>query len=526
MPVGNPFFYKGEFCEPGTPFEQKVRNSIASMPPRWTRWVRVSVAAGADCVVQAKKLDLDDEEHAGISMGALKQLACAALGLAAGNGVGGYTLKVRDETDAEDAWLRPTSEAESVAERFGYHFASGASFVLELHLVPNAEVPAPLIRTTVTGHSRQDTFVVYRVCVRFNQVSWTILRRYSEFRALHHRMRQEGGAERSGEGWAQRVKPPSREFLTRHSKGAETVARRERLLEAYLCALCALPEIRRDPPPALLAFLGALDAPRAAHARVVLRHRGKVHVSLLEQFVSEGDVVLFRSKNNPGALLQRRVTKSEWDHVAIVVQRKNRRSKEVLEATGDGVHCYPLAARVEAYYDGFASAVAVRRLTLERSEAMLRGLRKFVSHVCGKPYELSLGKLLFATNGVSYSASAAHDIALAKPELSKARARIDSAAMIADSTQEGFFCSELVAQALMVMGVLPKAHAKASFFWPASFQCGAGVDRAAQKHLRRDVVFEDIFIVDASISELGVSFPPSSPNPAPQRFPRAVAAER
>lgn len=48
--------------------------------------------------------------------------------------------------------------------------------------------------------------------------------------------------------------------------------------------------------------------------------RDVVHLSVLQDLASYGDVLLFRCRNTLSSL-QRTVTRSEWDHVALVVQQ-------------------------------------------------------------------------------------------------------------------------------------------------------------------------------------------------------------
>jgi hypothetical protein len=341
--------------------------------------------------------------------------------------------------------------------------------------------------------------------------------------------------------------PPSREFLTRHSTRTSVVERRVEQLGAYLKAVVKVEPLRDSPPTELLAFLGMLSVPLGASSTVGAsrgRALGRLHISKLEQVAKEGDLLLFRSCSSTVASLQRHVTKSRWDHVAIVVWRKER--LELLEATSDGVLTYSLRDRIAAYLSGFADVIALRRLTVERSEILVRGLRKFVQHVRGRPYGISLNKLLFAspdkqaqaTDGelaaqhvdaqneapnaaVLTAALPRHPPPPADVEMgvdkdvntgvepsheAKPLPRLDSARLVANTTQEDFFCSELVAEALIVMGLLPRTK-RASNYWPVSFDQGGDVDKAIRATTGSEAdVFGPPLQIDGAVLPLDSSF--------------------
>lgn len=95
------------------------------------------------------------------------------------------------------------------------------------------------------------------------------------------------------------------------------------------------------------ALLG-LDSKEAPAVSYVNMNRQVIHISQLRGLVKWGDLILFRCAN-PVSGAQRMVTGAEWDHVALVVKRRFSRTLELLEATGEGVQCYPLVSRLRAY---------------------------------------------------------------------------------------------------------------------------------------------------------------------------------
>jgi len=104
-----------------------------------------------------------------------------------------------------------------------------------------------------------------------------------------------------------------------------------------------------------------LDTAEAPALSYVNMNRQVIHISQLRGLVKWGDLILFRCAN-PVSGAQRAVTGAEWDHVALVVKRRYSRTLELLEATGEGVQCYPLISRLRAYGSEFT------RYARERSE--------------------------------------------------------------------------------------------------------------------------------------------------------------
>ena len=93
-----------------------------------------------------------------------------------------------------------------------------------------------------------------------------------------------------------------------------------------------------------------------------------------------GDLILLRSLNRYSGL-QRTVTGSVFDHVGLVIKRPRRRHYEFLEATGEGVTCFPLAERLEAYSKGFCDLIALRKVSFDRTKEKMALLANFASMV-------------------------------------------------------------------------------------------------------------------------------------------------
>lgn len=118
--------------------------------------------------------------------------------------------------------------------------------------------------------------------------------------------------------------------------------------------------------------LGMLNTSRNQQRRSV------IHVSKLLDWCDVGDIILFRTLN-PLSAMQRFGTSSEWDHVGMVVISPINHRRALLEATGEGVTCYPLISRLRAYNRGYAERIGVRHLSCIRSGGKRAGTPRYVT---------------------------------------------------------------------------------------------------------------------------------------------------
>ncbi len=146
-------------------------------------------------------------------------------------------------------------------------------------------------------------------------------------------------------------------------------------------------------------------------------------------YADVGDILLFRT---PRALprMQRLVTQSKWDHVAIVIRipilSTSPGSLMLLEAVKSGVCTYPLPIRLEqSLGKKERQKVAIRKLRWTVTIRQLQRLEAFIDHCLGQSYSL-------------------------KGLLGKSEASVGTAALA--QNKESYFCSELVACAYRAMG--------------------------------------------------------------------------
>ncbi|CAM9647895.1 unnamed protein product, partial [Ascophyllum nodosum] len=213
-------------------------------------------------------------------------------------------------------------------------------------------------------------------------------------------------------------------------------------------------------------------------------------ISTLERTVGGGDIFLFRCRGLLSAL-QRWVSRSEWDHVGVVVSGEDGKPLELLESTPNGVQLNPLVERVREYQeDGFAFRVAFRRLKCPcRAEASSR-LEAFARRAEGKGYGIVLP---FPLGGrreeqpVPQTPPALAPRETSQPEGERPEAGHPSTTS-SPSRQCGnshqlppsYLCSQLVGAALSEMGLVRDGIGGKEGPWswvlPAAFAQGGAVD--------------------------------------------------
>lgn len=167
------------------------------------------------------------------------------------------------------------------------------------------------------------------------------------------------------------------------------------------------------------------------------------HSSAPEKFVhiaQTGDVLLFRSEGTAPMII-RAASGGHFDHVALILKLHDG-TLALLEATGNlGVGVCTWTEFVENSWQNLYPEIAIRRVRFQRTAERLSALEAWCFAVNGKPYSLTISKL-------------------------RQRESVSSGAV---SESNSFFCSELVAEALKVLGVLPRGLSS-SQWWPSSFE--------------------------------------------------------
>lgn len=316
------------------------------------------------------------------------------------------------------------------------------------------------VRAEIVGWRRRygdREIIVYEIEVYCGGLAWHVERSYEDFVALERQLHAGLPAFWSRNAIAYGT--VSRLGARFASTGAAVASERLPGLAAYLS------EVTRTGGREVLKFLGAARASTAA--------RETVHVRRLASLVSSGDLVLFRSRETISAV-QRAVTGSDWDHVAVVVQSKATPAlKLLLEATSDGVSVLPVAARVSGYD---ACRVAVRRLRAPDDPGKrLELMADFADAVRGQHYGFTLAALL---DGVAYRLNPTWCVPPPPPDKPPNKRELFGCACAFVSPREGdspappkHFCSELVALVLQRVGVI-RDDVQADCFWPGSFAAG------------------------------------------------------
>jgi hypothetical protein len=177
---------------------------------------------------------------------------------------------------------------------------------------------------------------------------------------------------------------------------------------------------------------------------------------IIREELKTGDVILFSGKGGISDLIKW-FSNSRWSHVGMVIQLQGMNMVLLWESTTlsnitdldtgraiRGVQLVGLSERINSY-DG---EVAIRQLNKPVGLAREAALGVFRSQVAGRPYEENKLELLGAG--------------------------IDG--IFADNVKDlsSLFCSELVAEAFQIMGLLPN-HIPSNEFTPADF--GSQIDK-------------------------------------------------
>merc|ERR1712060_866571 len=97
---------------------------------------------------------------------------------------------------------------------------------------------------------------------------------------------------------------------------------------------------------------------------------------------------------------------------------------------------------MESRWQELYPEIALRRVSFPRTVKRLTALQTWCADVIGKPYGLTVGKLM----------------------------QRDSVSRGGEANDQAFFCSQLVAEALKVLEVIPRGQSSTQF-WPSTFDC-------------------------------------------------------
>jgi len=107
-----------------------------------------------------------------------------------------------------------------------------------------------------------------------------------------------------------------------------------------------------------------------------------------------GDVILI-SNSEFYTHIAKLGTLSVWDHIALVVRKSGE--LYLFEAAPSGVFTSLLNERLDYYLEG--ATLGVRRLRVQRTPEMMKGLKYFVKEVEGRPYKQNWMDLVRAWQG-------------------------------------------------------------------------------------------------------------------------------
>ncbi|CAD8099254.1 unnamed protein product [Paramecium sonneborni] len=161
------------------------------------------------------------------------------------------------------------------------------------------------------------------------------------------------------------------------------------------------------------------------------------HLKVQEQFDS-GDIVLFKSKHKL-AVAYRKLVCSEFDHVAICY--KQNEELQVYEVVQKGVQMFQWdQLKLQEWYKHFEK-ICIRKLNYNKKNDYRVRFSNFLEENLGNEYNLSVGKIFTFTSKIK------------KPNNGE---KVEQ--------KRSFFCSELVAKAYKVIGLLDQGKSCTQYY--------------------------------------------------------------
>ncbi|CAK93081.1 unnamed protein product (macronuclear) [Paramecium tetraurelia] len=170
---------------------------------------------------------------------------------------------------------------------------------------------------------------------------------------------------------------------------------------------------------------------------------------IFEKRAESLDLLLFKNKSI-ACQLQRLITNSEYDHVALLL-RNNKNLLHVFEANSDdGVCIYTWDALMQSNFKDYVTQISFRQLYTKRDMTLLLKLQDFVYKNHGKKYSANIMKLC------------------------KKRS-------ITGVEKENYFCSELIAACYKHIGIMENDISSCQF-WPKDFAGNIKLTNAQLSH--------------------------------------------
>jgi len=185
-----------------------------------------------------------------------------------------------------------------------------------------------------------------------------------------------------------------------------------------------------------------------------------VHYSKLRGELDTGDIVLWSSSSFFGRLIQT-FCNSTWSHVGMVIRFPGDLLmlwESTLDDQVSGVRLTPLS-------QSLCDTVAVRKMHIERTPQLFESIMRVRKELNGRPFESDLMQMVCA----SYDGPFGHN----------------------DTDLTSLFCSELIAETLMNIGVLGQGK-PSNEYTPKDFSSEASV----QLNLQRNISLDKEIIID------------------------------
>eukprot|EP00347_Sterkiella_histriomuscorum_P001620 403371331 len=167
----------------------------------------------------------------------------------------------------------------------------------------------------------------------------------------------------------------------------------------------------------------------------------RLNVQKFMQTVDTGDILLFQSKAM-ASKVQRMLTRSDYDHIALLIKYDNSKIVIFESLRDQGVQVCQWDKFINMNWHDMYHKIVYRKLFFPRTKMFHEGLEDFMKQSIGKRFKINAAKLL------------------------RQKCDSDNSQIIKDD--KGYFCSELVASAYKRLGILDQERA-ASKYWPGDF---------------------------------------------------------
>ncbi|KAL4477079.1 hypothetical protein ABPG72_015392 [Tetrahymena utriculariae] len=182
-----------------------------------------------------------------------------------------------------------------------------------------------------------------------------------------------------------------------------------------------------------------------------------------KQICDTGDILLFKN-NSIGSAIQRTLTKSQYDHVGMILKYKCGKVVLFESNTKNGVNLTPWEQISAGDWSNKFEKIAYRKLNYKKSQKQIQGFFNFMKITLGKQYDISTKQVLKSAGDricriQSISTQESKSIIFNENNIEL---------QTLCNSKETYFCSELIASCYQYNNLLP-LNALSNQYWPVDF---------------------------------------------------------